>query len=300
MDKKILIVISILCIYTDCIQSQDTNLARLEYVYVPQSKSDNVYSGIRFSGNYPISLNKEGSYLVPSIQYRYNNLQLNDPIIVNNITDIEEFHTIGLEVGYTFTMKNNWRFVANVGIRISSNLEASGLVGDDFRYTGAIIFIKKYGEKKDPIMSRLLLGIRYTTPASINLPLPILNYYRRFHPNWSYSLGTPKTDIKYLFDNKKHTLQAFIGLDRFYSNIQNNRTFLTSSGINTIAENVSMLTINTALGYEYYFTEHLLLFNYIGYTLSNEIRLRDDQQNNVLIINDKKTLYIRGGIKLKI
>ncbi|MDH7444465.1 DUF6268 family outer membrane beta-barrel protein [Aquimarina sp. 2201CG14-23] len=291
------------CIFIFCsiatIKSQDTNLARIEYAYIPQSKSDNVYSRFRVLGNYPIKINEKGTYLVMTFQYRLNSLQLKDDMIFENKKGLEEFHTIGFELGYTFKMKNNWRFGAKLGIRVSSNLEASGIEGDDFRYTGSLYFVKSYGEKTSPKSARLILGLRYTTPASINFPLPIINYSKKFHPKWSYALGTPKTSIKHFF-NEKNTLQAFIGLDRFYGNIQNNRMFIDENGETKVAENASMLIINSALGYEYYFTEHLLFYTYGGYTLSNEIRLRDKNQENVLVINDRNTFYLRGGIKLKL
>lgn len=281
------------------VRSQDTNLARIEYVYIPQSESDNVYSRFRFSGNYPIKMNDEGTYLVIALDYRFNNLQVDDNMEFATIDDLGNFHTTGLELGYTFKMKNNWRFGAKIGTRISSNFEASGIDGDDFRYTGSLYFVKSNKGERGAKQSRLILGIRYTTPASLNFPLPIINYFKKFHPKWSYSLGTPKTSIKHFF-NDRNTLQAFVGLDRFYGNLQNNRRFVDGNGETKIAENASMLIVNSALGYEYYFTEHLLFYAYIGYTLSNEIRLRDGNQENVLSINDKNTVYMRSGIKLKL
>ncbi|WP_299257268.1 DUF6268 family outer membrane beta-barrel protein [uncultured Aquimarina sp.] len=298
-NKNLLMICILICCVVNTVRSQDTNLARAEYVYLPQSKSDNVYSGFRFSGNYPIKMNDRGTYLVMSFQYRLNNLELNDDSIIVDKIGLEEFHTIGFELGYTYKMKNNWRFGAKLGTRLSSNLEASGIDGDDFRYIGSIYFVKSYGKKTSPKTARLVLGLRYASPASINFPLPIINYSKRFHPSWSYALGTPKTSIKYFF-NETNTLQAFIGLDRFYGNIQNNRMFIDENGDTKVAENASMLVINSALGYEYYFTEHLLFFTYAGYTLSNEIRLRDKNQENVLILNDRNTFYLRGGIKLKL
>ncbi len=300
MNIKNLIVI---CILISCfnftVHCQDTNLARLEYTNIPQSKSDNAYSRFGFSGNYPIKLNDKGSYLVLSFEYRFNHLQLEDPIAIDKKEDLQDFQTFGFEVGYTYKMKNDWRFGAKLGTRISSNFESSGVKGNDFRYTGSLFFVKKYGKKDDPIMARLVLGLRYTTPASIMYPLPIINYYRKFHPKWAYALGTPKTSIKYFF-NDKNTMQAFVGLDRFYGNVQNNRVFVDDGGNAKVIDNASMLIFNGALGYEFYFTEHLLFFTYGGYTLSNEIRFRDKNQKNILTINDKNTFYIRGGIKLKL
>ncbi|WP_108801587.1 DUF6268 family outer membrane beta-barrel protein [Aquimarina sp. Aq107] len=298
-NRSLLIICITLYCIINTVRSQDTNLARVEYAYIPQANSDNEYNSLRISGNYPIKMDDKGTYLVMSFQYRLNNLLLNDDSIIVEKDGLQEFHTIGFELGYTYKMKNDWRFGAKLGTRLSSNLEGSGIDGDDFRYAGSVYFVKSYGKKTSPKSARLVLGLRYAAPASINFPLPIINYSKRFHPSWSYSIGTPKTSIKYFF-NETNTLQAFIGLDRFYGNIQNNRVFVDENGETKTAENASMLLINSALGYEYYFTEHLLLFAYGGYTLSNEIRLRDKNQENVLILNDKNTFYLRGGIKLKL
>ncbi len=299
MRKKDLILICILYCAFYTIRSQDTNLARIDYTYIPQANSANAYSRFRISANYPIKINDRGTYLVISPQYRYNSLQIDDGLTVDDKGDFNVFQTFGLELGYTFKMKNNWRFGTKLGVGISSNFVSSGLESDDFRYVGSLFFVKSYKNKKAPKTSRLIIGLRYATPASINFPLPIINYYKRFHPSWSYAIGTPKTSVKHFF-NEKNTLQAFIGLDRFYGNLQNNKSFVDKNGALKIAENASMLNIIGALGYEYYFTEHLLFYTYAGYTISNEIRLRNGDQENVLSINDKNTYYLRSGIKLKI
>ncbi len=299
MRNKDLILLCICLCAIGNIRSQGTDLARIEYAYIPQTASDNVYSRFIISANYPIKMKNKGSYLVISPQYRYNNLSIKDALIFEQGGDLNNFQTFGLEFGYTFKMKNDWRFGAKLGTQISSNFEGSGLESDDFRYTGSIYFVKSYKNHQAPKNARLIIGLRYAVPASINFPLPIINYFKRFHPSWSYSVGTPKTSIKYFF-NEKNTLQAFVGLDRFYGNLQNNRAFVDERGEVKVAENASMLNVMGALGYQYYFTEHLLFYTYAGYTLSNEIRLRDDNQENVLTINNGNTFYFRSGIKLKI
>ncbi|MBP2834188.1 hypothetical protein J8281_18465 [Aquimarina sp. U1-2] len=297
-NKNLYIILLFLGVFCE-LSAQVTDLMRVEYAYIPQSNSDNTYRRFRMSANYPIKINDEGTYLVISPQYRYNDLNISDRLPFEEGGDLNVFQTFSLELGYTFKMKNDWRFGAKLGAGMSSNFEGSGIESDDFRYTTSVFFVKSYKKLQAPKTARLIIGLRYATPASITFPLPIINYFKRFHPNWSYSLGTPKTSIKY-FINQKNTIQTFVGLDRFYGNLQNNRRFTDQNGETKIAENASMLNIIGALGYEYYFTEHLLFYTYSGYTLSNEIRLRDNNQQNVLVINEANTFYIRSGIKLKI
>jgi hypothetical protein len=55
-----------------------------------------------------------------------------------------------------------------------------------------------------------------------------------------------------------------------------------------IAENISMTVILGGLGYEHYFTDHLLLFyGYGAYTLTDDFRLLRQQENDIYTINDQ-------------
>ena len=123
--------------------SQGVNLARLEYAYIPQA-NDNEYRRFRIETNMPIPLKEKGSYLVISADYRYNNLMLEDTMMFENDEGLNSFQTAGLELGYTFKMKNNWRFGSKLGMKVSSNFEDSGIKSDDLRYTGSIYFVKSY------------------------------------------------------------------------------------------------------------------------------------------------------------
>lgn len=300
MSKKDLIHLCLfICFITQLVIGQSTDLIRLEYTYIPQEQSSNTYNRFRVLANYPIKMDESGTYFVIGAKYRFHRLQLNDAFGLENQDKMNDFQTFGVELGYTFKINDDWRFGAKFGVTVSSNFEASGLQGDDFRYAGAAYFVRSRTLKEPYKKSRLILGLRYANPASINIPLPIINYFKRFHPKWSYALGTPKTSIKYFF-NEKNTVQLFVGLDRFYANLQNDRVIEGQNGVVGTAENISMLNILGALGYEYYFTEHILFYAYAGHTISNEIRLRNSKQDNVFIINDQNTFYIRSGIKLKI
>ena len=82
-----------------------------------------------------------------------------------------------------------------------------------------------------------------------------------------------------------------MGLDRFYDNIQNDRVFIDNNEEIRTAENAWVLIINSAMEYGYYFTEHILFYTYEGYTLNNEIRLRDENQESVYVINNRNTFF---------
>ena len=105
--------------------------------------------------------------------------------------------------------------------------------------------------------------------------------------------------MKYYF-NDKNILQSFVTLDGFFANIQENKSFVDANNNTQVGENISMTVVLAGLGYEYYLTDHLLLYAYGGYTLLNDIRLRNSDNKDVYTINDTNSIYLRGGIKFKI
>ncbi|MDT0689525.1 DUF6268 family outer membrane beta-barrel protein [Salegentibacter sp. F188] len=280
--------------------AQVTDLARVEYTYFPQRESDNSFRRFRTFFNYPIELNKEGSYLVPGIEYRNVNFKYDDPELFET-GDLDRFQSFTASLAYTFKMKNDWRFGAQTGLKIASNFSRGIIANDDLIYDGAIFFIKvKNGEEIEKPW-RLILGVNYSTTRGFPFPLPVINYYKEFSPDWSYSVGVPKSNLRYSI-SEKSTLQAFVTLDGFFANVQENFdvTPRNNHSRDAIAENMSMTILLSGLGYEYNFTEHLSFYVYAGYTLINDIRFRDSNMDDVLTINDTNTFYSRGGLKFSI
>lgn len=278
--------------------SQETDLARLEYTFIPQSKSDNSVNRIRAFVNYPIKLGSEGSYLIPGIEYRNLDLDFEDPVPFN-VESLGKFDMFRVSLAYTFKMKNEWRIGLKTGFEIASNFEERTVHSGDTRFTGALYFIKDNTGDAVEKPNRFIVGLHYSTNAGRPFPIPIINYYREFRPNWSYSLGSPKTNIKYDI-NTKNSIQGFITLDGFFSNIQSDLPILYPDGSYANADNISMTLILGGIGYEYFITKHLVLYAYGGHTFYNEIRLRDTNRNNLYKINEENTLYLRGGLKFKI
>ncbi|PKV50200.1 hypothetical protein ATE84_2252 [Aquimarina sp. MAR_2010_214] len=299
MFYKFILFLTML-IYTTTIQAQVSDLARLEYTYFPQRNSDNSFRRLRAFIKYPIKLNDQGSYLVPGIEYRNVNFIYRDDTNFDT-NDLERFSSFEGNLAYTFKLKNDWRFALEVGAIVASNFEMNRIDTEDVLFTGSIYFVKN--KKEDPLVDkpwRLILGMRFSTTAGRPFPLPFINYYRNFRPNWSFVLGVPKSNIKYCF-KEKNFIQGFITLDGFFANIQNNRSFIDiATSEEKIANNISMTIVLSGLGYERYLTDHLALYAYTGFTIINNIRLRNDNQEDILTINDQNSLYLRAGLKFKI
>ena len=281
------------------IYAQSTDLARVEYTYFPQKNSDNSFRRFRSLVTLPIRLKKEGSYLVPGLEYRNVNFKYNDPEDFDT-NDLDRFQSFTATLGYTFKMNEYWRFGAEGGVKIASNFSRGDIFKDDLIYTGSILFVKIKEDERYFTPWRLILGLRYSTTAGFPFPLPIINYYKRWNRNWSYMLGVPKSNLKYYF-NDKHTMQGFVTLDGFFANVQDNFDTTPAVGDNdNIAESMSMTIVLSGLGYEFSFTEHLKFYLYAGHTLMNDIRLRDENRDDVYTINKTNTFYTRGGLKFTI
>ncbi len=281
------------------VHSQSTDLARIEYTYFPQSNSDNSFRRFKSFVNFPIELNDKGAYLIPGVQYQNINLKYQDPALFNT-SDLERFQSFTFNLGYTFKINEHWRFGAQGGIKVASNFEQSKIISDDMVYTGAVYFIKIKEEQRFIEPTRLILGLDYSTTSGIPFPLPIINYYKRFDPKWSYSLGVPKTNLKYYF-NEKNSMQGFITLDGFFANVQDNfEVSPDTPGSSALAQSVSMTILLSGLGYEYNFTKHLSFYIYGGHTLINDIKLRNANRDKVYTINDTNSFYGRTGLKFNI
>ncbi len=298
MSHKYILFLVIL-IFTITIQAQLSDLARVEYTFFPQRNSDNSFRRLRIFAKYPIKLNDKSSYLVPGIEYRNVNFIYRDQTSFDT-NDLERFSSFEGSLIYTFKLENDWRFAAQAGAIVASNFAGKGINDEDLLFTGSLLFLKDKTEKTNLKPWRLILGVRYSTTAGRPFPLPFVNYYREFRPDWSFVLGVPKSNIKYRF-MEKNVFQGFITLDGFFANIQNNQSFtdiITSE--EKIANNISMTIVLAGLGYERYLTNHLVLYSYAGFTVVNDIRLRNNDQEDVLTINDQNSLYVRAGLKFKL
>ncbi|MCM8569157.1 DUF6268 family outer membrane beta-barrel protein [Gramella jeungdoensis] len=279
--------------------AQNTDLARLEYTYFPQKNSDNSFRRFRTSLAFPIRLKNEGSYLVPGLEYRNVHFKYNDPEDFNTKV-LDRFQSFTTTLGYTFKIDDAWRFGAQGGLKIASNFSRNKILNDDLIYTGTLFFMKTWENEDEVDTKRLILGLQYSTTTGFPFPLPILNYYKRWDENWSYMVGTPKSNIKYYFNNK-HSLEAFAMLDGFFANVQKNFDATPSGSVaDELAESISMTVLLSGLEYQYKITEHLKFYVYAGHTILNDIRLRDADKNDVYTINETNTYYARSGLKFSI
>jgi hypothetical protein len=61
-----------------------------------------------------------------------------------------------------------------------------------------------------------------------------------------------------------------------------------------------MTIVLSGLGYQYNITDNIAFYTYAGYTVMNDIRLRDKDREDLYTIDENNTFYARGGLKFSI
>ncbi|TXD50114.1 hypothetical protein ES045_02745 [Polaribacter sp. IC073] len=272
--------------------AQLTDLARLEYSFIPKNNSEDQYTRIKALVNYPIEV-KEDSYIILGAEYNRIILNLKDEYPFDT-SSFETLTVIDFNIAYTYKMNKDWRIGFKITPRLASTL-TERITKDDLFLNGGVFFVNdRTNETSLKRPYRLILGLTYNTTTGLPFPLPFVSYYRRVNEKWSFSAGVPKSNIKYRF-NENRNLQAFIGLDGYFANLQRPTTVL-----NKEANTVSLSLLITGLGYEYLLSKHLVVYAYGGYTLRLSNVLRDKDRENVYTLDDVNTFYLRTGIKFKI
>ncbi|MFV9550495.1 DUF6268 family outer membrane beta-barrel protein [Algibacter sp. PT7-4] len=286
------IVISYMFFIFQISNAQLTDLARLEYSFIPQSNSEDQYTRLRALLNYPVKI-KTDNYLILGAEYNsiFLNLEDNYPF---NTSALKRIHVIDLNIGYTFKWNKKWRFGVKFNPRIASTLTKS-LTSDDYFMNGGAFFIND--RTKDENLKRpyrLILGLTYNATTGLPFPLPFVSYYRAINQQWSFNVGVPKSNIKYTF-NKRNNVQAFVGLDGYLAHLQE-PTVINGQNV----EHISLSVAIGGFGYEYCFTKHLVAYMYTGYTFRLNNVLRNKNRDEVFKLNDLNAFYLRTGLKFKI
>ncbi|WP_298426824.1 DUF6268 family outer membrane beta-barrel protein [uncultured Kordia sp.] len=284
--------ICVLCCSTS-MYGQLSDLARVDYTYIPNAKSDVEFTRMRALFNYPIKLQKEGTYLFLGMDY--SNIHLKSDVDFSfNTRDLNDFQLLDFSIGYTIPLKNDWRLGLRFRPGFSTNLAANALSLEDVIISGDLIFIKQ-GEMHYGKRQKWILGVYYSGNSGFNFPLPYITYYKKFAPNWSMSLGVPKTNVQY-FISDKHRLKAYAQLDGFTSNLQRDVPVIAGEA----AKSINMSLLLSGLQYEYHFTEQLQFYARAAYIFSIDNELRNEQRETIFSFESKAKIYLRTGVKFKI
>jgi hypothetical protein len=283
-------IISLLLFVSTTSYSQSTDLLRIETTHVPENDNGIETTRYRFLVNVPIKL-EEDKYLVTGTEFNRFDFETSREYPFDS-SELNRLYVIDLNLGYITKWNDAWRLITLVTPRLASNFTGK-ILAEDMRLNLTATLLKDVKDVEKPF--RLALGLAYNSNAGLPFPLPLVSYYKRFHPNWSYTLGIPRMNFKYHI-SKKHTLQTALLLDGYYINIQNDIVLPDGE----LGSNISLSALVGAFGYKYNITKYISLYGLFGYTLTQNGVLRDDRRNEVFLLNNEGNMYFRGGFKIGI
>ncbi len=270
---------------------QSSDVLRLEYLNIPENDTGIKTQRYKFLFNLPIKLNAKKDYLITGVEYNKLDIGYSRDFGFDK-SELNRFHVVDLNLGFITKWNENWNLVTILTPRIASNL-TEGTLTDDFFLNATATFWKENAKADKPY--RIVLGLSYNSTTGLPIPLPLISYYRKFHPKWSYTLGIPKSGFKHYL-GKKHTLETTLFLDGYFINIQNNIVLPD----NQIASKISLTSLVAALGYEFRLAKHMRFYTLLGRSLEQEGKLRNDDRGDVFLLNDEANFYIRTGFKIGI
>ncbi|AEM69430.1 hypothetical protein Murru_0376 [Allomuricauda ruestringensis DSM 13258] len=281
--------IVILCSHS--LWAQSTDIFRLEYLNIPENDSGVKTQRYKALLNFPIQLNDNKDYLVTGAEYNRFDMGYSADLPFDK-KEMIRFHVIDFNLGLIKKWNEDWNFVAILTPRLASNL-LNGVLQDDFFMNGSVAFWKEKPKADKPF--RVVLGLTYNSTTGIPVPLPLIHYYKKFHPDWSFIAGVPKSNLKYHFD-KKHSLELALFLDGYFLNLQND--IVLDNGL--AASRISFNTLVGSLGYQYSISKSMSFFAIVGSSVYQEGKLRNKDRGEVYLFNNDANFYIRTGFKIGI
>ena len=272
------------------LNAQSTDLFRVEYLRIPENNTGINTSRYRILLNAPFKINKE-DFLVVGGEYNKLDIDFTREFPFDK-EKIEKLHIIDLNIGYITKWNDNWRVVGIITPRIASNLTEGTLTGDFF-FNATASFWKENNTAEKPY--RIVLGLSYNSTTGLPIPLPLVSYYRRFHSNWSFTLGVPKSNFKY-HPSKNHTFQLVLLLDGYFINAQDDIDLPNGN----VGSKISLSVLVASFGYQYNINKNMSVYAMLGRSLILDSTLRDDDRNDVFLLNNEANLFLRTGFKVSI
>nr|WP_298928353.1 DUF6268 family outer membrane beta-barrel protein [uncultured Allomuricauda sp.] len=270
---------------------QSSDIFKFEYLNIPENDSGIKTQRYKLLFNLPIKLNEKKDYLITGLEYNRLDIGYSRDFPFDK-SELIRFHVADLNLGFITKWNENWNLVTIITPRFASNF-TNGTITDDFFFNATATLWKEKPNADKPF--RIVLGLSYNSTTGLPVPLPLVSYYRRFHPKWSYTLGIPRSNFKHHI-TKKHTLEATVLLDGYFINVQNDIVLPDGQ----LGSKISLSALIGALGYQYNISKRMSLYALVGRSFEQEGKLRNDKRGDVFLLNDESNLYIRTGFKIGI
>ena len=279
-----------LILFTAFVNGQSTDIFRIEYTTLPNGENNNRLNRYRILFNAPINVGSD-RYLILGSEYNLIDIDRSEVLPFDD-SEISRLHVVDMNIGYIFKINPQWRFIGIVTPRLASNF-VNGIESGDWLVNVTATLWKERKDIEKPF--RLVLGLTYNSTTGLPVPLPLINYFKRFHVKWSYVLGIPKSDLRFHL-SEKHSFISALFLDGYFVNVQN-AIILPDD---TLGSSLSLSAVVGALGYQYNISRVISFYGWGGYTIRGSSILRDDNRKKVFVINDSPGVYFKAGFKISI
>jgi hypothetical protein len=270
--------------------SQTPDVFRLEYMLMPENKSEVQLSRIKLVANVPIKV-KDSNNIIIGAEYNRIAYDLRRDVTLEK-GGLSLFHILDVNFAYVYKHNKDWKYIGVVTPRLASTF-TNPLENGDFGINITVGAFRDRQHIEKP--TRLVIGLAYNSSVVYRIPLPFVYFEKRFHRKWTYVLGAPKTGLKF-YPNEKHTLQTEFILDGYFVNLQNS-VLVSDTGL---ASSISSSAALVTFGYQYNITKVMAVYGYAGHTLFNNGVLRDNDRNDIFTLNDQSSFYFRTGFRIGI
>lgn len=251
--------------------------------YVPLGSSDITFSSVEFKKRIKtFKLSEDNtSFLRFGLAFSGADIEHEESNEINK--HLEDFFRVGLTFDYIKTLNKKWGVLGVLRPRLSSNF-STGVTSDDFNIFGLLALNFQNSEN-----SKFTFGVMYANTFGSSLPLPYINYWKRFNEKWEMNIGFPRTGLTTTLSDRVK-IHSFLELQGYSSNISKNiknDKFID----NRTAERMNYKDSSVGLEYEYRFNKWILKTK-AGYTLKREFTLESGDDEIAYEFSVDKNLFV--------
>lgn len=275
----------LLFISTSAVAQFEKELARTDYVRIGKGNSSDEIAFERYSlgVTIPNKLNNKGSLLLHKIEYTNTNLNYKTTTSLNS--ELEDFQSVSYGLAYLRPLKNNWRLMAMLNPKISSNFKSS-VSFEDIRLFGLLMLVK-------PINSKVTInaGLMYSSTLGSPAPIPFFNLNWKPNLNWTVNVGFPRFGAHYKLSEKTRLgVNVFVDGDNF---VLSKDLFFNDEKM----DNIKIMNMGGGLILKQKLTKQLNFNLSSGYTFYREFDFRDGK-NSVKSYDLDNNFYLKVGVSL--
>lgn len=266
----------------------EPNLFSFDYTMTPEGDDEIEFYKTSIGVQVPIKLKK--GMLINGLGFDY--FQLNHNGANFNTDALDKIYRLNYLLMYIRPLSNSWSLMLRGGTSVSSNL-ASSIQSDDFLFNAGLSFVKKGGSAEKPY--RFTFGVGYTAVFGEPRILPMLNYTKRLNKKFSIGIGFPNTYVAYDVSDRS-TLKASVMFNSFYANLSESVVVPGTQ----LAEKSLYTSVGAGLEYNYWLDKNWAMSFKGGYSLYDQYKLLDANNNAIYDFEASSKLYFSTGIKFNI